>query len=347
MTSWPERARDLADTVLFPAADAVDAAGEIPRSHFDALAAAGFYGLAARDDGPDMSELPDIFETLCGACLSTAFTWMQHGGVVMSLANSPNEGLRNKYFDALVDGSMTAGVAFAGAIPRPPKLYARREDSGYVLDGSAPFVSGWGIVDVVQLSARDEFDDSIVHAIVSAQAVDGTDTGSLTVEPLTLIAADASNTVRLRFENFHVDDASVVSVVTDSQFQAGQLYGSWINGCMAMGIARRCIQQMEELGVDVDAYRRLHAGARANFDDALAGRYDMFCARADASELAVRTAAALVAATGSGALVGHGTAERLMREATFTLVAASRPQMKTALLKGLSGERTGSGEERG
>ncbi|WP_245866190.1 acyl-CoA dehydrogenase family protein [Rhodococcoides kyotonense] len=333
-TSWPERARDIADTVLFPAADAVDAAGEIPPGHFEALAAEGFYGLAARDDGPDMSELSEIVETLCGACLSTAFTWMQHAGVVMSLANTTNDGLKNKYFDGLVDGSIRAGVAFAGAIPRPPKLYARRDDTGYVLDGSAPFVTGWGIIDVVQLSARDEFDDSIVHAVVPARAASG-----LTVEPLSLIAANASSTVRLRFEGVVVDDASVASVVSDAQFQAGQLYGSWINGCMAMGIARRCIQQMEELGVDVDDYRSLHADARARFDDALAGRYDMFRARAEASELAVRTAAALVAATGSSALVGHGTAERLMREATFTLVAASRPEMKSALLEGLSGEQ--------
>ncbi|WP_072807413.1 acyl-CoA dehydrogenase family protein [Rhodococcoides yunnanense] len=337
MTSWPERARDIADTILFPAAELVDAEGEIPSSHFEILAAEGFYGLAVSDDGPEPGELAQIFEILCGACLSTSFTWMQHGGVVMSLAASANAPLRSRWFDGLVDGSVKAGVAFAGAIPRPPKLYARRENSGYVLDGSAPFVTGWGIVDVVQLSARDEFDDTIVHAVVPAEATHFG--GGLTVEPLRLIAADASNTVRLRFDNVRIDDASVAAVVTDEQFQAGQLHGSWINGCMAMGIVRRAITQMEELGVDADAFRALHADVRSRFDAALAGDYDMFHARADGSELAVRAAAALVTANGSSSLIGHGTAERLMREATFTLVGASRPEIKTALLKSLSAEQ--------
>lgn len=340
MTSWPERARDIADTVLFPAADVVDAEGEIPSSHFEMLAAEGFYGLAVADDGPDEAELPEIFEILCGACLSTSFTWMQHGGVVMSLANTANDELKDTWFDGLVDGSVKAGVAFAGAIPRPPKLYARREDSGYVLDGYAPFVTGWGIVDVVQLSARDEFDDTIVHAVVPAIATPG-----MTVEPLSLIAAHASKTVRLQFDSFHVDDACVAAVVTDEQFRAGQLYGSWINGCMAMGIARRCIVQMEELGIEADAFRSLHADVRTRFDAALVGNYDMYCARAEGSELAVRAAAALITATGSSSLIGHGTAERLMREATFTLVGASRPEIKAALLDEL-GRSNRSAEER-
>lgn len=310
----------------------MDADGEIPSSHFEILAAEGFYGLASgRDDGPSMEELPEIIETLCGGCLATTFTWMQHNGVVMSLSNTTNLELKNRYLDGLVDGSVKAGVAFAGAIPRPPKLYARRTDSGYILDGSAPFVSGWGIVDVLQVSARDEFDDSIVHAVIPAEAGSG-----ISVEPLSLIAADASNTVRLRFDNTAIADADVASVVTEAQFQAVQIYGSWINGCMAMGIAGRAITQMDELGVDTATFRDEHGAIRNRFDDALAGNYDMFRARADGSEFAVRAAAALVTATGSGAIVGHGTAERLVREATFTLVGASRPQMKAALLDSLS-----------
>lgn len=334
VTSWPERAHDIADTVLFPAAESVDADGEIPSGHFEVLAAEGFYGLAANsDDGPEFDELPEIIETLCGGCLATAFTWMQHAGVVMSLSGTDNAAMKDRYLSALVDGSVKAGVAFAGAIPRPPKLYARRTETGYVLDGSAPFVSGWGIVDILQVSARDEFDDSIVHSIIPAVSVAG-----ITVEPLSLIAADASNTVRLRFDGVEIADGQVVSVVGDEQFQAGQLYGSWINGCMAMGVARRAITQMEELGVDTESFSREHGVVRTRFDDALSGNYDIFQARAEGSNLAVRAAAALVAATGSSALVGHGTAERLVREATFTLVGASRPQIRTALLRTLSSD---------
>ncbi|OZE97664.1 acyl-CoA dehydrogenase [Rhodococcus sp. 15-1154-1] len=337
VSSWPERARELADSVLFPAADSVDADGEIPSSHFEILAAEGFYGLASdRGEplGPD--ELPLVVETLCAGCLATTFTWMQHNGVVMSLTHTSNTSLRTRYLDGVIDGSVKAGVAFAGAIPRPPKLYARRTDTGYVLDGHAPFVTGWGIVDILQVSARDEFDDSIVHLVIPA-----TDAAGIEVERLTLIAVDASNTVRLLFDGVEVDDSQVVSVVTDEEFQSGQIYGSYLNGCMAMGVARRAITQMDDIGTDTSSFRRSHSQRRAAFDDALAGTYDMFAARAEASELAMRAAAALVTATGSGAIVGHGTPERLVREATFTLVGAGRPQIKAELLRTLQGDPAG------
>lgn len=167
-------AREIAENVLFPVADSVDADGEIPDSHFETLAADGFYGLAAPgEEGVTPSVLVDVIETLCGGCLATAFTWMQHHGVVAGLADSPNTSLQGRYLDGLIDGTVRAGVALAGAIPVPPTLWARSVDDGYVLDGVSPFVTGWGIVDLLQVSARDEFDDSIVHVIIPAQPLRG------------------------------------------------------------------------------------------------------------------------------------------------------------------------------
>lgn len=331
MTNWQKLAQDIADDVLFPAADSVDADGEIPVSHFEALADAGFYAMAAPPDvgGPGLGidDLVEVVETLCGGCLATGFTWMQHHGVVAGLASSPNHDLRERYWDGVMDGSVRAGVAFAGAIPQPPLLYARRVDGGYVLDGVAPFVTGWGIMDILQLSARDEFDDSIVHAVVDATGGQG-----VSVEELPLIAARGSNTVRMRFDGFEVPDERVSRVVTPGEFAAGQGFGSWLNACMAMGVARRCLTELGERGVDTAGFASEAAAVRANLDAALGGRFDLFAARAQASELAIRAAAALVTATGSSAAVSGSTAERLMREATFTLVAASRPQMRAALL---------------
>ena len=332
MTHWPELAHDIAEDVLFPVADSVDADGEIPSSHFYALADAGFYGLAAPPElgGPtiDIGDLVAVVETLCGGCLATTFTWMQHHGVVAALAASPNTALRERFWDGLVSGSVRGGVAFAGAIPQPPLLYARRVDGdGYILDGVAPFVTGWGIVDVLQLSARDEFDDSIVHVLVDAVATEG-----ITVEHLPLIAARGSNTVRLRIDGLAVPDEQVVGVVDPAVFAAGQLFGSWLNGCMATGVARRARTELAERGVDVRRFASDAEEVRASLDGAFAGTGDLSTARAAASELAVRTAAALVTATGSAASIAGATAERLMREATLTLVAASRPQIRSALL---------------
>ena len=55
-------------------------------------------------------------------------------------------------------------------------------------------------------------------------------------------------------------------------------------------------------------------------------------ARAAAAELAYRSAGALVVAVGSTGILARQHAQRLVREATFTLVAAGRPQIKDCLL---------------
>jgi isovaleryl-CoA dehydrogenase len=117
-----ERAYTIAEEVLFPRALDVDARGVIPGSHFDLLAEQGFYGLASQ---PESTSLNGIFETLAGGCLTTTFTWIQHHGLVRALAGTTNTELREKYLDAAVRGTLRGGVAYAGAIPRPPRLWAR------------------------------------------------------------------------------------------------------------------------------------------------------------------------------------------------------------------------------
>lgn len=75
---------------------------------------------------------------------------------------------------------------------------------------------------------------------------------------------------------------------------------------------------------------------RRRLDAGLADHGALLRARAEASELALRAAGALVAASGGpGILRGH-TAERMAREALFTLVAASRAEVKAELLERLA-----------
>ncbi len=69
-------------------------------------------------------------------------------------------------------------------------------------------------------------------------------------------------------------------------------------------------------------------------DDATA----LLAARADAARLALEAVAALVAARGGEALLRGSDAERLFREASFILVAASRPALKDLLVRRFAGE---------
>lgn len=333
----------IAEEVLFPAALEVDARGAIPGSHFDLLAAEGFYGLAGDSERSgvevDFPSLIRILETLSSGCLTTTFTWIQHYSVVRGLTGTANPELREKYLDAAIRGEVRGGVSFAGAIPQPPRLWAAATDSGWLLTGEAPFVTGWGIVDVLQISARNtalragQPTGTIVTGLIDAQAGAG-----ITVEPLHMVAAQGSNTVRLRFADYVLPAEKVTAEVTHSDFLANQVMSSRRSGCLATGVAERCIRMIDEVGrAQVAALLQAQLREiRNRLDAGLDDPETLPAARAAASELAYRAAGALVVAVGSAGILARQHAQRLVREATFTLVAAGRPDIKDSLLKVLA-----------
>src|SRR6187551_1135539 len=157
-----ERARDIADNVLFPAALAVDDADRVPPEHLDLLAAEGFYGAPA-DADLDFAGLAAIVEALASGDLATTLVWIQHLTPVMALLGETSP-LADAWLPALVAGERRGGIALAGL--RPPKnfLRVRRSGSDFVLDGTVPWVTGCGMLDVVYVAARDA--DDVVHFLL-------------------------------------------------------------------------------------------------------------------------------------------------------------------------------------
>jgi hypothetical protein len=131
----------------------------------------------------------------------------------------------------------------------------------------------------------------------------------------------------------------VVAVRSRAEFLAGMLGSARINGCLALGVAGRCAAMVDEAGEPepAAALDRAVDAARAGLDAALGDPAAMPAARASASMLAVRAAATLTVAVGSRALAGRHPAQRLAREAAFTLVAAGRPEIRAELLGALPG----------
>ncbi|MGH3784080.1 MAG: acyl-CoA dehydrogenase family protein [Pseudonocardiaceae bacterium] len=334
-----ERAHTIAEEVLFPAALDVDAQGIIPSSHFDLLATQGFYALAGDPErggiDVDFPSLVRILETLAGGCLSTTFTWFQHSSVVRGLTATANADLREKYLDAALRGELRGSVAFAGAIPQPPRLWATATDGGWLLSGEAPFVTGWGMVDVLQISASNtalragQSTGTIVTGLVDAQAGAG-----ITVEQLHMVAAQGSNTVRLRFADYVLPAQMVTVEVSHHDFLANQHVSMRRSGCLAMGVAGRCIRMIGEVGQPQVAELLLaeQEVIRDRLDAGLGDLATLPAARAAASELAYRCAGALVVAVGSSGILTRQHAQRLVREATFTLVTAGRPEIKDNLV---------------
>lgn len=312
-----ERAREIAEDLLFPSAMSVDAAERVPASHLDLLAAEGFYDLAVIGS----PEAPRISEAFAGGCLATTFVWLQHQSALRGVARSDRPGVREDWFDRLCRGEQRAGVVQAALRPGRPALRARLVDGGYLLSGEAQWVTGWDMVDVLYTAVRD-------GETVSWLLVDAVAGPTLRVEPQPLVAVNASRTVVVRFDEHFVPASRLVLV---QPYEGGQpsapeaLRG---NGSLSIGLASRCATLVgsDELAAQVDA-------ARDALDAALTGPPDaMPRARAAASALAMHAATLLSVRTGARAVLATEHAQRLVREATFLLVFGSRPAIRQALL---------------
>jgi alkylation response protein AidB-like acyl-CoA dehydrogenase len=322
----PAGIRDLAARFLADAA-AVDADDTIPEAHLRGLADAGLYGIfapvAAGGLGLD-AEVGLVIEELAASCLASTFVWLQHLRLLGAMLDPGTPAaLREALLPAVVRGDVRGGVALAGLLPGPPRLTARLVDGGWLLDGEAPWVSGWGIVDLLVVAARGP-DDTTVTLLVDAREQHG-----LAAARQRLGAVNASATVQLSFAGLFVPDGRFVSQKPYDLVSA-QSEGLRGNGSLALGVGRRCCALIGPSALDdeLDA-------CRAELD--AADTAAMPAARAWASEFAVRAAHVLAVRRGSRSALAGDDAERLAREAGFLLVFGSRPAIKDALLGRFAG----------
>jgi alkylation response protein AidB-like acyl-CoA dehydrogenase len=316
-------ARELADDVLFPGALEADAAAIVPIDRLDRLAAAGLYGLAGPEDaggmGVDLAMALEVIEIIASGCLTTAFVWIQHHGAVRAV-DSAAPALRDAWLARLCGGTVRAGVAFSGLRrPGPPILTTKPEGDGWRFNGFAPWVTGWGRVDVIRAAARRD-DGDIVWALVDATAGP-----TLRADPLRLAAVNASATVTVSFDHHLIRADRVISIQPFDEWQAADRANLRLNGSLALGVARRCVALLES-----DPLAAELVECRGALDTATPD--SMPEQRARASELALRAATTLVVSGGGRSITMDHHAQRLAREALFLLVFGQTPAIKAAQL---------------
>jgi alkylation response protein AidB-like acyl-CoA dehydrogenase len=300
----------------------VDRAERLPLGHLNLLADLGLYGAFAPVNegglGFGMRELCTVTEELAAACLASTFVWIQHLRLLASVLDGDASELLSTMKDRVIQGEVKGGVALAGLLPGPPRLRATPTPEGWTLDGSAPWVSGWGIVDELFVAARGP-DDTIVNALIEPREQLG-----LSAHRHEMTAINATSTVALTFDSLVVDNDHVVSrVVYDPAQEAGP--GLRLNGSLALGVTRRCCALIGESPLDIEF------GEARDFLDR-ADAESMPRARARASELAARAASTLCTHRGSSSVLRGDVAERTAREATLLLAFGSRPAIRAALL---------------
>ncbi len=316
-------------TVFSMDAAEVDRSDAIPPSHFDQLAALGLYGAFAPIEsgglGLSLAQLSEVVEELASACLATTFVWMQHFRLLAAALDPQAPAIVGDVRDEIVSGRVKGGVAITGLQPGPAKLTATRARDGWSLDGEAPWVSGWGIVDYLVVAARGP-DDTVVLVVLDAHGQPG-----LVVSRRSLSAMNATSTVKLTFSGLLVEgDRELEQVPHDPSRERPE--GLRVNGSLALGITRRCCAVIGPSALD-DELRE----ARVELDGADAAT--MARARAGACELAVRASHALAVFLGSSSVLEGGIAERTAREAQVLLTFGSRPAIRHSLLQAFGFEK--------
>lgn len=325
-----ERAHRLADDVLFARALATDAAELVPVELLDGLAAAGMYGLLGPAEAGGLEASPAtadlVIEILAGGCLTTTFVCMQHLGVVATVA-AAEEALRDAWLGRLCSGEVRSGVAFAGLRrPGPPAMTVRGSPGGYVLDGNAPWVTGWGRIDLVHVAARDQVGDVFWFLVDTGQRE------GLRVEPLRLAAVNASGTVTMYLDNLFVPAERLTRCEAFEEWQARDAAGLRRNGSLALGVAARATGLLgEESALRKQLNERIDQ-VRGQLDTAAPGE-TIATARAAASQVALGAATTLVIAGGGRSLLLDQHAQRLAREALFLLVFGQTPAIREAQLR--------------
>ncbi len=329
-----DAARTLADDILFPRALEVDTSTRLPIENLERIAEAGLYGLvgprAMGGAGANHATQMAVIEAMAGGCLNTAFVWTQHQGATNAAVNSPGTS-HDEWAGRLSCGEAKGGVAFAHLLRPTAVLTAEPTEGGWLLSGVAPWVTGWGYIDVVLTAARVGASDQPAAGggDVVWSLIDATESATLQARPLVLSAVNASGTFEITYHRHFVPAHRVTSIQPYDLWRAEYPKGLRGNGSLGLGIAERTARL---LGPSV-------------FDQALqAVRHDLDTAtveqlpgaRGRLGALTVKMTAGLVAAQGGRTILGDHHGQRLAREAIFLLIQGQTPEIRAAQLADLA-----------
>jgi alkylation response protein AidB-like acyl-CoA dehydrogenase len=339
-----ERARRVADEVLFPTAQDVDRAGQVPTRNLAALADAGLFGIAGPSShgGLDLDavEARRAMAAVGSGCGATFFVWVQHHGAVRTLRSSRNQSLVDLHLADLCRGRSLAGTAFAH-VRRvgSPAITATRVDGGWRLDGHAPWATSWGIADWFTIAAVSDGGD-LVWSLVP-----GVDPQGVAATPLSLPVFGATGTVALDFDGCVVPDDRVIAVEPVEVWRRADRRHASIGQPAVLGVAERARRLLVDHGDDLAVSAGEAVGeqlrecwrvddellaALARGDDVVADASDH---RASCLGLARRATTALLGAVGGRGMDLAHPAQRLAREADFYVIQAQTADGRAATLR--------------
>lgn len=346
-----DRAREIADCLLAPRACQTDRADAPPAENIRALAEAGLLGLTtpARFGGHGAPGwvVRAYAEMLAAACGVTTFVQGQHQSACLLIAGGENDALKAALLPEMAAGKRLGAVAFSHLRrPGPPTLRAEPDGDSFVFTGTAPWVTGWGLMQEVVLGGTLP-DGRLLYVVAPLVESDAMRVSG----PMRLCAMNASGTVSLLCRGLRVGPERYLKTITREQMAQNDLAAILAVTPQPFGVtvaAIRLIRALAQargsalLASTADALEQELSAARRAVEawqdrTAEAGyRESALRIRAWCIEMGVRAAHAAVAASSGGANDLNHPAQRLFREAMFYTVIAQTRDVQTATLERLT-----------
>jgi alkylation response protein AidB-like acyl-CoA dehydrogenase len=336
------KVREVAERVLAPRAQRTDQEPGPPIENIRALAETGLLGVSvpARYGGLEVpgEGVRACMEAVAGACGTTAFVLFQHIGTCRQIARCENEALKAGLLPEMATGARFGTLAFSHLRrPGPPALRVEPDRDGFVFDGAAPWLTGWGLARDALLAGTLADGNSIwVMAPLDDTAVEAS-------PPMRLCAASASATVSLTCRGLRVGPERLVKRSTPAQLAADTLRGALSTTPLSLGAATAAVRLVRArsggaLTETADSLEREIAEAREAVDrwsdraEEPGYEENALRVRAWCVELGVRAAYAAVIASGGGANGLEHPAQRLYREAMLYGLTGQTRELQAATL---------------
>lgn len=281
-----------------------------------------------------------------------AFLQTQHQSAADMLTSSGNEFLKRQYLPYMSKAQVLVGVGFSQLRrPNDPIVTAIPVKGGYQIDGTVPWVTGFGffqdfIVGAMLPDRRAVY--GIVPCISTLQADGGTIAFS---EPMQLAAMASTNTVIATLSHWFLPEESVVFLKPAGAIHESDKKNVLHHGFFALGCARAGLDILEaayltkqlpfiKLAFESlnDEVTRCNTAMMQALSPDVQSWEERLQLRVRAINLAVRCAHAAVTVSGGAANYKHHPAQRVYREALVFTVSGQTTAVMEATLKRLVSE---------
>ena len=342
-----DRVAGLAQQTLAPLVIDIDRNGLYPKAFLRELGALGGFSaaLAAEDGGSGLASQIGVIDTVGRVCGSTAFLVWCQTTCIWYLRHAPNAAVRERHLGPLLRGERLGGTGLSNAMKHLAgiediRLRARRDGSGYRIDGSLPWVSNIGSGHVFAAAAAVDDGGYVMFLLQCDQA--GV---SLHACP-EFAGLEGTRTLNVRLHDVAIDADAVIAAPAEFAGYIRRIKPGFVLGQLGIGfgIVDACLrilresavshghvntfldQQEAPLAAELAAARAQAAALADAADQGTVRPLDVLKLRAAAAELALRAAnAAVLHAGAKGYLIRH-PAQRRLREAVF--VAIVTPALK-------------------